>query len=867
MHGILILAFLFIASTLSVAQVADNFSDGDFTSNPAWTGTTAEFTINGIQQLQLNNSIAGTSYLTTPLVQDLSQVDAVWEVFVNLAFSPSGSNYGRIYLASDQPNLNQPLNGYYIQLGESGSADTPELFKQTGTLSTSVCRAATSGAIASAFSIRLKITRSGAGQWQLFADYTGGTTFSLEATGNDATHTASSFFGVMCVYTASNSTKFFFDDFLSSSVVIPDTTPPTLVNIDVTNEATLNLLFSEALDVTSANTASNYLVDQNIGSPSTAALQADTKTVSLTFANLFKNGHVHKLSLSGIKDIAGNQMTAAEQTFLFFQPVPVKAKAVIFTEIFPDLSPQISLPDAEFVELLNRSDDPFDVGGWKFSDGSSVAILPPQIILPGDYWIVTSSANATKFSANLSLIVVANFPTLNNEGEALTLKSSTGLLIDSVNYNTEWYRNEDKQEGGWSLELIDPENICGEEANWVAAENASGGTPGTINSVNASKPDLTGPKLLAATPVKSNQLLLTFDEKLEKSIAAATFSLSPKISITTIAFKDQALREIVLDLAQNLAFRELYTVSVTNLHDCAGNIIQETSNSVSFALPEQADSLEVVLNEVLFNPRSGGVDFVEIFNNSPKYFNLKGWKISNFKDGILTNPGIITEQDYLLAPGSYVALTTDVNSLKSQYPTSDEKHFLKSYLPGLPDDEGTIAISNSAGKTMDAFFYDHSFHSPLIQDEDGVSLERISVSQPTQDPANWKSASSVSGFGTPGAMNSNARAELTTPTGSVMIVPEVFSPGSGYNDFAKISFSFENTGCIANVKVYDHQGHLIKTIAANETLGYEGFFRWDGDRDDGSKARMGYYVVWFEVVDLAGSIRTFRKRVVVAARQ
>jgi len=43
------------------AQVVDNFSDGDFTNNPSWSGTTADFIVNGSQQLQLNNTVAATS--------------------------------------------------------------------------------------------------------------------------------------------------------------------------------------------------------------------------------------------------------------------------------------------------------------------------------------------------------------------------------------------------------------------------------------------------------------------------------------------------------------------------------------------------------------------------------------------------------------------------------------------------------------------------------------------------------------------------------------------------------------------------------------------------------------------------------------
>jgi flagellar hook assembly protein FlgD len=82
-------------------------------------------------------------------------------------------------------------------------------------------------------------------------------------------------------------------------------------------------------------------------------------------------------------------------------------------------------------------------------------------------------------------------------------------------------------------------------------------------------------------------------------------------------------------------------------------------------------------------------------------------------------------------------------------------------------------------------------------------------------------------------------------------------------DFTKINYRFDQSGKVANIKVLDAQGRLIKTVANNETLAFEGFYRWDGERDDGTHARLGYYVVWFEIFDNSGSVQIFRKRAVI----
>src|SRR5882762_6633711 len=162
-----IASFLFSWSGLA-AQTNDSFSDGNFSTNPVWSGSTAQFITNGSQQLQLNNTVGGTSYLSTDF-SVFSIDDFEWQVYVKQGFSPSGSNYGRVYLLSNESDLTKPLNGYYVQFGEAGSNDAVELFRQTGPLSTSVCRAS-NGAIATSFALRVKIVRDHTGIWKLFVD-------------------------------------------------------------------------------------------------------------------------------------------------------------------------------------------------------------------------------------------------------------------------------------------------------------------------------------------------------------------------------------------------------------------------------------------------------------------------------------------------------------------------------------------------------------------------------------------------------------------------------------------------------------------------------------------------------------------------
>ena len=858
MRFIITIATLFFSALVCSGQFVDDFSDGDYINNPTWTPDNAtNWTVAGNQLRSDSPTPSSTFYLSTPSSQSLN---AQWEFFTNLSFNTSGANFVDVYLITSNASM-VSANGYFVRIG--GTPDEISLYKSTGGVNSILINGTDGITNTSNNTLKIKVTRDASNLWKLERDIAGtGNSYISEGTAVDNSFTTSSFFGIRITQsTASFFNKHFFDDFYVGPIIL-DNIPPVLNALSVVSATELNLLFSENLDPSSAQRASNYSVDNGIGNPASAVLQPDQKTVKLSFSKAFANGIQNVVTFSDVKDMAGNAMATNARTFLFFQAVPTTAKDLVITEIFADPNPQIGLPDAEYLEIFNRSKNPIDLFGWKLSDASSTAIFPTQIILPNEYWIVTSSASVSRFTSFGKTIGLANFPTLNNDSDVLTLK--TASVIDSVNYNLTWYKDEDKQSGGWSIELIDPENTCGESNNWVASIDSKGGTPGKQNSVFANKPDLTGPKLNAIVP-SENGLILSFDEKLEKPLGSVSFLIDPSIDVFKYNFNNSALTEIKVELSQSLVLRQLYSIQVSNLRDCAGNFIQADFNKLSFALPEKADSLDIVINEILFNPRPGGVDFVEVFNQSPKFIDLKGFTIANFENGMIKNPKTISS-NFILAPHSFIAFTSNPTDLKTHYLQGIAKNFFEFSLPSFNDDEGSVALATEKGEIVDYVFYSDQYHSPFLKDKEGVSLERISIAQNSNDPSNWKSASSTSGFATPGYLNSNSRPESAVDENAVQIDPVVFSPSQPGQDFSKINYRFNQSGFVANVKILDQAGRLIKTIANNETLGFEGFYRWYGDRDDGGKARLGYYVMWFEVFDLSGAIRSFRKRVVIAGR-
>jgi hypothetical protein len=652
---------------------------------------------------------------------------------------------------------------------------------------------------------------------------------------------------------------------LLSAYLNLDTIPPSIESLDVLSTTEIQIVFSEKLIKENAETIEHFHLKNLNENPIKATLSDDGKLVTLTFEKGFGNGIEENLIVTNLYDINNNVLLKLEQAFLFFEALPTKSKDIIITEIFSDPTPSVGLPEAEFIEIYNRSGNPVNLKGWRLTDGSSVAIFPSKILLPAEYIIVSSASTTATFASLGKAVGVLNFPTLNNSGDAIVLTNNENLKVDSVNYSSRWFRDDDKREGGWTLELIDVENICAEEMNWTASDDESGGTPGRRNSEFANKPDVTPPHIVSVIPVSADMIQIVFSEKLSSVTPSARSFYMNELNVLETQFADGSLRKVSLLLSSHLEKGKLYNLTATEICDCAGNRIAN-DKSYSFGLPEAVSSGNIVVNELLFNPRPTGVDFIEFYNNSSKYINLKNFTVGNIENDEAVDLKSITTSDHLIAPLAYFVLTTDIGVLKGEYLQSVEDNFIEvDALPSLSDDEGSVSLVDSLGNIIDQFLYTDKMHSIFIKESEGVSLERIHFDYPTDDTENWKSASSTVGFATPGYVNSNF-VTANAINESVQVNPEVFLPLSGQHDFTQINYQFNHGGYVANVKIFDPQGVEIKRIASNEILPTEGFFRWDGDRENGTKASVGSYMVWFEIFDDQGQLKTFKKRVAIAGR-
>ncbi|MTI27496.1 hypothetical protein E1163_21245, partial [Fulvivirga kasyanovii] len=801
----LALLFLFLVNHRGQSQFADDFSDGNITANPVWvssnlSGNGADFQVSsGVLQ---SNGPAATStlWISNNHVPDVSQLQVVWEFKARYDAAPSSSNNVEVYLFSNSSDLTATTEGYFIRLGESGSNDGIELFK-TG--SSTPLIADPSASVAAGFDVSIKVTRDTSGKWILEADISGGSTYEVIGTAIDKEFVNGDYFGFKVEHTSTRNKAFFFDDVAITS---SDQKAPGLVALEVVSDSQLDLIFSENLDKQTAEDVNNYVVDHSVDQPTSASLDdIAPNVVHLSFEQTFSVGSTYQINIVGIEDLAGNTTSSILAGFVYFVEEPAVSKDVIITEIMADPSPANDLPEKEFVEIYNNSDKVFDLANWQFSDLKDAGILSHHYLFPGDYVILCSKDAINEFQQLGAVIGLDIWPTLNNSEDFLQLRDVNGVVLDSVHYSNSWYKSSFKSEGGWSLELIDPANLCSSIDNWVASEQLSGGTPGAANSVLSQNPDLTPPQITEVLGLRPDSVIVRFNEVLDTDIVPGNFTLSPEIGVSGIALQDN-LTEVGLKLSGQLQGNTPYQLKVNSIRDCSGNLINNET-TYDFYLVEPADSLEVIINEVLFNPYSGGVDFVELYNNSPKYINLKGWAMANAEvnGGKYDKKQIssIAMRDIVMKPHSYLAVTEDGGILKGQYPNSKEEAFIEvSKLPAYNDDAGVVILLNQDSALMDLFEYSEAYHFALLADKEGVSLERVSFSAPTDDADNWKSASSTVAFATPGYINSQTRQHTQAVNGQIVADPKVIVPdGSGRNDFTVINYAFDQAGYVANTRI------------------------------------------------------------------
>jgi len=743
---------LCVAMNDSSAQLlTDDFQDGDFSSAPEWIGDTGNFTVNSEAQLQLNHDQEGSSFISTSVSETLMG-DTEWRFYIRQSFSPSDNNKSRVYLMSTAASLaingngansGAESDGYFLQFGEGGSNDAIELFRNDqgagdGFIE-SVARG-TEGFISSSFEITVKIVRTSTGDWEIWADQNAGEEFTLQATGSDALYTGLDHFGWVCRYTASNADNFYLDNVYIGDPVV-DQEPPELTNLTVNSANQLTLEFNEPLDLNSAENTINYSVSGGIGN-STSATLSGGNTVVLQFSTAFPDGEELTLTVTAVEDQSENAVVSAEDNFTYIEVAEPQPGDIIINEIFADPSPPIGLPEEEWIELYNSSENAFDLAELEYYNTTTLNPLESYVLPAGGYVIISSQGGATALDSFSETAAASSFSALSNGGDSLTI-TFNGTIIDVVVYEDDWYQDATKEDGGWSLERINPEAICSGAQNWIASNGALGATPGAENSVYSIIPDTEVPQVLSAGLANEMLVFLQASEILNADLDLANFTISGSNSITGVELT-AALDGLLLSLENPVEIGVPFTITVTNLTDCEGNI-NSASSEWEIASGFPAEPGDVIITEIMVDPSPQvglpEVEYVELHNTTALFIDISD---ADFSGASFATPVILAPEEYKVImnqddiAGNFIfSNAAGMQGWSSTFLTNSGKDLILSTENGI----------------IDQVEYDNTWYADEDKDDGGWSLELINPTHPCSDEGNWRASVSVFG-GSPGEENS-----------------------------------------------------------------------------------------------------------------
>ena len=546
---------------------------------------------------------------------------------------------------------------------------------------------------------------------------------------------------------------------------------------------------------------------------------------------------------------------------------------IVINEIMADPSPVIALPEQEYIELYNTSSEAININKWKIIIGKKELSFDDDIVIQSDGYLILCHNDAVdELSAYGYCHGFSSFQ-ITNSGSSISLIDKNDRLISSVDFDISWHSATYKKDGGWSLEQIDVFNPCAGKKNWGSSIDKKGGSPGEMNSIAGE--NVIPPKLDHITPSSYNEIEVFFNQNMDveslqknENYIITELNLYPE-KIETIKYKNDYVK-----LTFDYFFEDdkLYTLNIDNINNCK-DIPPEKEIRARFGMPTEVSYNDIIINEILFNPISPGVEYLELYNRSDKVIDLKeimfGTIKKSFPNPADTSLKEICAESRIMLPHSYIVLSLDREIVKEQYlnhvPDPDPFLDVESF-PSLPNEEGHVIICDRSRSKIDEMKYSDKMHYDLLSITQGVALERISTENQSLDENNWHSASFNYNYGTPGYRNSMAQdVNADDDENEIKVIPEIFSPdGDGYNDICSIHYKFDNSGYSMNVKIFNSNGLLVKNLFNNNLVSGKGVIHWDGSDDNNRSVSIGIYIVQAEIFDLNGNVDRSRNVVVVA---
>lgn len=815
-----IILLIWLQYGFTQAQIFDDFSDGNFTNAIEWKGDTSSFIVNANNQLQLfAEPTLGSQVLYIPS----TAIDSgTWSFYCRMDFNPSSQNYTEIILLNPD-SLFSPTEKVSIELGRNQDKITIRSFHS----GTSEVLAESTNPVFTQNTNRIwcKVKNS-ASVYHL--EYSlDSINWALPIAFNSPIQQTATF-GVECHYSSSRKDKFYFDDFSISGHAYIDTILPIITANYLTDSLTYVLKFSESIDSNSIQL--NTLVNLNHTSSSLSKFRFLNKTtLELELDNISYNS-VYNLQIKGIQDLHSNTI---KDTILSFRIQRIYPYDLEIIEIMIDPSPPVYLPEIEYIEVHNASTYPLSLKDCMIKIGEKDFTLPAYTLNEDSTLVIYPASAKSIIDSNHSTIFLETSYSLNNTSGELSLLNPNLQTIHTIQYSDLWYRDPNKQDGGWSLEQQFLDYPCLQGINWKASNDPNGGSPnynhmtlGSLDGLHKLQPEI--------FIITDSVLQVNFPFSILSSAFLDVENYITDLEIMAII----PINDFSLEIIFNESFLEqnIYTLTLSNTLQPCFPIEWEP---LYFGKPTMPLYQDLKWSEICFDVDGNYSEFIEFVNVSAHHLDIYDIALNIIKDS--TNNIINCSNNHKLIPsGTYVVLAKNLDKLFENYTKHSEAIYIElDHWVSLDDKSGSIDLLNRSLQMLDSLCYETYWHSTFLSSTENVSLEKIDLEYPTCVDKSWGSAAETANFATPGYLNSQS----LTLNASQGFKPS-FSPNNdGYNDIWEYTMAFSNSENTIDAFIYNLDGFKVYTFSNGLSVGTSHTFIWHGMNDAGEPLPKGTYII------------------------
>ncbi|MDP3147990.1 MAG: lamin tail domain-containing protein [Ignavibacteria bacterium] len=515
----------------------------------------------------------------------------------------------------------------------------------------------------------------------------------------------------------------------------------------------------------------------------------DSTTISYQLQNLVAGNYQIIVSIKSLSD--ENQTNNIKIATFTVYPKPNSLNDLVVNEIM--YAPITGEP--EWVEFFNRSDKAINLKKWKISDNATpVAISAVDVFVPAKGYIVLSkdSTILSHYSVS-SPVITLSLPALNNTDDAVVLKDSLNILIDSLYYFSTWGGS-----NGRSLERLNPNEAANNPSNWKTSIGVFKATPGAKNSIVPLSYDVSVSSVLFAPLYPAINDEVTITSLIKNTGDSLANPVTAEIFLDANNDSTGQSNELLFSNSYSLLSQDSIVIEkkLSGLTSGTHHILvqalfstdENQSNNkkiISFTvynLPTKFN--DVVVNEIMYAPLSGEPEWIELFNRTDSTINLKKWRIGDNATQI-----ILPSNDFFITKHSYAIVAKD-SSLLNLYKIASP--FIVASLPSLNNTDDAVVLKDSLNTLVDSLYYFSNWGG-----SNGRSLERIDANQPALNPSNWKTSTGIA-KATPGKINSVTRKDYDGTITDILFSPN--NPVTGDN----ISFSAK----VKNPGINDLSFHL-----------------------------------------------------------